>query len=69
MLVGADPQTLGVFRRSGAMELFGEESVYPASDEVLGSLDRAIADAETWIAARGSARIDASATPKVAAAG
>jgi SulP family sulfate permease len=52
MLVGVDEFTLGVFKRSGAIETIGEDNIYPESDVVFGALNQAVADAEEWIRER-----------------
>jgi SulP family sulfate permease len=52
ILVGLDEETMRVFERSGALTRLGTDNVIPATDEVLGALDRAMAEATAWIAAR-----------------
>jgi SulP family sulfate permease len=52
LLVGVDEVTMRVFERSGALAQIGAANVIPATDEVLGPLDRAMAEAIAWIGAR-----------------
>jgi SulP family sulfate permease len=50
ILQGIDAQTTRVFERSGALAVLGTENIVPAADEILGSLDQALADATAWVA-------------------
>jgi SulP family sulfate permease len=49
MLVGVDEFTLGVFKRSGEIDVLGADNTYPETDVVFGALNQAVADAEEWI--------------------
>ena len=52
MLVGVDQETFNVFQRSGFIERVGAENVIPTSEEVLGDLEQALTEANTWVAQR-----------------
>jgi len=52
ILAGVDEGTVRVFERSGVLEKIGAANLIPATDEVLGPLDRAMAEATAWIAER-----------------
>ena len=52
MLVGVDHETMRAFENSGALALLGAENVLPATDEVLGDLEQALAEPTAWVAVR-----------------
>ncbi len=52
LIVGVDQETLAVFERSGLTERVGKENIIPATDEVFGDLEIAVAEANAWVAQR-----------------
>jgi SulP family sulfate permease len=52
MLAGVAPEVVRVMGRSGLIRLIGEDNIIPATDEVFGALDQAVAAARDWIADR-----------------
>ena len=56
ILEGLDAETTQVFARSGALALLGTDNVVPATDEIFGGLEHALADATAWVADHDSMR-------------
>ncbi len=52
ILAGATPEMMTLLRRSGIIERLDPANLYPATAEVFGALDAAVADAQGWIGAR-----------------
>lgn len=50
MVTGVTPQVVRILDRSGLTQLIGQSNVIPATSEVFGSLNQAMADAREWIA-------------------
>jgi SulP family sulfate permease len=51
VLAGADPHVMDQLERTGILEALGRENVYPARPRLGGSTERAVDDAQAWIAA------------------
>ncbi|MFI6878887.1 SulP family inorganic anion transporter [Streptomyces sp. NPDC050400] len=64
VLAGAQPALVEVVRATGLAERLGEGGVVPASPEVLGPLESAVAEGERWIAAR-RREADGASSPQV----
>ncbi|MEZ4519138.1 MAG: sodium-independent anion transporter [Chloroflexota bacterium] len=50
LLAGVEDHMMGVLERSGGLEELGSANIFPAQDEVYGSVEAALAEAEAWIA-------------------
>ena len=50
ILCGVEPRTYATLKRSGALELLGEENVFPAEEVVFASAEKAYDYAKQWLA-------------------
>ena len=49
ILCGVEPRTYATLKRSGALELLGEENVFPAEEVVFASAEKAYDYAKQWL--------------------